>query len=88
MVINNFDIIHIAAFPFKTDSPLIIYSNAVLSPPVTFQSFKLIAWRLSEVLKGPGAVQIKQLPTRLPFERLKTSNPIIIKESGGVSTSE
>jgi len=88
MVINNFDIVDIAAFPFETDSPLIIYANAVLPLPVTFQSFQLIAGRLSEVLKSSGAVQIKQLPARLPFENLKTSNPTIIKENGGVPTSK
>jgi len=88
MVINNFDIVDIAAFPFKTDSPLIIYANAVLPLPITFQDFQLIAWRLSEILERSGAVQIKQLPTRLPFEGLKTSNPTIIKENGSVPTSK
>jgi len=88
MAINNFNIVDIAAFPFETDSPLIIYANAVLPLPVALQSFQLIAGRLSEILKSPGAVQIKQLPTRLPFEGLETSNPTIPKEDGGIPTSK
>ncbi len=31
MVINNFHIVRITAFPFETDSPLLVYPNAVLT---------------------------------------------------------
>jgi hypothetical protein len=31
MVINNFNIVCITVFPFETDSPLLVYPNAVLT---------------------------------------------------------
>lgn len=88
MIIHNFDIVHIAALPSKANSPLIIDTDAVLPLPVVFQRFQLIARRLPQILKGSGAMQVEKFAPRLPFESLKTGNSTIIKESGGVATSE
>jgi hypothetical protein len=88
MIIHNFDIVYIAGFPSEANPPLIVDTNTVLPLPVAFQRFKLIAGRLPEVLKGSGAVQIKQLPPRLPFKGMKAGNTMIIKKSGGVATAE
>jgi hypothetical protein len=88
MVIHNFDVVHIAFFPSEANSPLIIDANAVLPMPVAFQRFKLIAWRLLEILKGSGAIQIEQFAPRRPFKGLKADNTTIIKKSGGIATSE
>jgi len=78
----------IAGCPSEADSPLIVDTNAVWPLPVALQRFKLIARWLPEVLKGSGAMQIKQLPPRLPFKGLKADNATIIKQSGGVATAE
>jgi hypothetical protein len=87
MIIHNFDIVYIAGFPSEANPTLIVDTNAVLPFSVAFQCFKLIAGRLSEILKGSGAMQIKQLPPRLPFKGLKSDNATIIKQSGGVATA-
>jgi hypothetical protein len=49
------------ARPAKTDAPLIIDANAVLSQPVTFQSFKSVAWRHSQVIQATGNLQLSEL---------------------------
>jgi len=88
MIIHDFNIGHIASFPSEADSPLIVDTNAVLPLPVAFQRFKLIAGRLSEILKGSGTIQIEEFAPRLPFKGLKTGNTMIIKQSGGVTTAK
>lgn len=88
MVIHNFDIACITIFPSEANSPSIVDANAVLPLPVAFQSFKLIAGWLPEILDGPGAMQIEKFAPRLPFKGLKTINAAIIKKHGGVAASE
>lgn len=45
MVINDFNIEGIAALPSKTNPPLLIDSDAVLTLPLAFQLFKVICRR-------------------------------------------
>ena len=42
MVIYDFNIIGIAALPSKTNSPLLIDADAVLSLPFAFQFLKMV----------------------------------------------
>jgi hypothetical protein len=49
------------ASPAKTDAPLIIDANAVLSQPVTFQGFQPVAWRHSQVIQTTGNLQLSEL---------------------------
>jgi hypothetical protein len=44
VVIGDFDVVGIAIFPVKTDSPLIVNSDAVLAFPIAMQPFQAIAW--------------------------------------------
>jgi hypothetical protein len=88
MIIHDFDIVRVAALPSKAYSPLIIDADAVLPLPVVFQGFQLIAGRLPQILKGSGAMQVEKFAPCLPFEGLKTGHSTILKESGGVATSE
>jgi hypothetical protein len=84
MVIYDFNIVRIANFPFKTNAPLIVNANAVLTLPVAFKRFQLIARWLPEVLEVTGTVQIDKLSSCLPFNSLKTKNYPIIKECGRI----
>lgn len=42
MIINDFNIVGIAAFPRKTNSPLLIDADAMLPPPFTLQFLKVV----------------------------------------------
>jgi hypothetical protein len=88
LIIHNFDIVRVAVLPSKANSPSIIDTDAILSLPIPFQRFQLIAGRLPQILKGFGAIQVEKFASCLPFEGLKTANWAIIKESGGVAASE
>jgi len=57
MVIDNLDCISIAVFPNKTDTPLIIDADTVLSFSRSFQRFKPIGRWHTEVFKPPRIVQ-------------------------------
>ena len=50
MIINDFNIIGVTAFPCKTNAPLIIDTDAELPLSLTFKCFQLIARWLSKVL--------------------------------------
>jgi hypothetical protein len=43
MAVNNFDSISIARVPLEADSPLVINTDAVLSPPCTLECFEPVA---------------------------------------------
>lgn len=74
MIIYDFNIVCIAGLPFKTNAPLIINTNTVLTLPAAFKRFQLIARWLPEVLEITGTVQIDKLSSCLPFNSLKTKN--------------
>jgi hypothetical protein len=56
VVIHNLNIKHITVTPPKTQPPLIVYTNAVLSCPIAFQGFQPITGRASQKLQAGGIV--------------------------------
>src|SRR5712691_4627515 len=61
MVIHNFNIIGIAVFPFKTNTPLPIYADAALAGAVAAQRLKPVAGQGHKVLDGFCVVQNFQI---------------------------
>jgi len=57
MVVDDFNIKSIALFPTEAYSPLVVYSDAVLSFPVSTELFQLIAWRHPEIIQLLGTIQ-------------------------------
>jgi hypothetical protein len=57
VVIDEFDIIRTSVLPHEADPPLVIDPDAVLTSPVTFESFKPIAGRDSEVFEISRGMQ-------------------------------
>lgn len=51
MVVGDADFVGIAVFPDEADAPLIVDTNAVLSPPVAAEGFKMIAWWGAQIVK-------------------------------------
>ena len=49
VVVNDFDFVRIAIPPFKTNPPLIVNPNAVLSLAITSQLFQSIARRSTQI---------------------------------------
>jgi hypothetical protein len=61
VVVHYLHIFSARASPAKTDAPLIIDANAVLSQPVTFQGFQPVAWRHSQVIQTTGNLRLSEL---------------------------
>ena len=49
MVIDDFNVISVFFLPYETNTPLIIYSDAVLAFPLPLQAFKIIGGWVSKV---------------------------------------
>jgi hypothetical protein len=64
MVVRNFNVRAIAVTPDKTNTPLIVDTNAVLSSAPAFKRFKPIPWWYQQVSQSGGIVQHPQFPAR------------------------
>ena len=62
MVIRDLDVERVIATPFKTDSPLIINSDAMLSCAVTAKFFEPICGWNSQIIKADRIVDHAQFP--------------------------
>jgi hypothetical protein len=51
MVVRYLDVKGVPSFPPKTDTPLVVDANAVLSQSVALQSFETIAGRYPQILQ-------------------------------------
>jgi hypothetical protein len=61
VIVDNFDVIGVAVSPRKTDSPLIVDSDAVLAATVPAQFLQPVARRDPEILEPNGSVHVAQL---------------------------
>jgi hypothetical protein len=61
VIITNLDVISIAVFKPKTDPPLIIDRNRMLTLPVALQRVEPISWRRSQVLERACQIYIFEL---------------------------
>ena len=56
MVIDYFHTVCMVSAPDKTDSPLVVDSDAVLSLPVSSQGFQAVRGRNPEIIKAMGVI--------------------------------
>ena len=49
MIVSNFNIEHLTISPNETNTVLIVYADAVLTFPITLQSFEMIAWKNHQI---------------------------------------
>jgi len=64
MIIDDLNVICIAAFELKAKSILIINAYAVLSLAITLQGFQAVSWRRPRVTDHLRMFQLKQLSHR------------------------
>lgn len=62
MVINHFDVFCKSIRPAKTDAPLIIDANTVLTSTIALKRFKTITGRNSQILKAIRDFELPQFP--------------------------
>jgi hypothetical protein len=76
MVINDLDATCPACSPDKTDSPLIVDSNAVLAFASAFKGLQSIARRNFQVRQRIRPIQLLKLSQGGPFEVLPPRNAV------------
>jgi len=60
VVIDDFDIEHVAILESETDTPLIVHADAMLPLAITLQSLQPIARRGAQKVQCGGGVQLRQ----------------------------
>jgi hypothetical protein len=51
MIVYDFNIVSVSIAPTEADTPLVIYPNAVLSLPVSYQFLKTISRRDKKIIQ-------------------------------------
>lgn len=69
MIIDDFDVKRIAIIPYKTNSILIVDPYGELAFPITFQRFKAVIWRRSQIFQVRRRFQQLKLAERRPSKR-------------------
>lgn len=88
MIVDNLDVEYGSLFPAKADPPSFVNANAVLTPPVSFQSFEAVTRRRRQILQDPGPVKVQQFSPRAPLKHLEPCHRHIVKEVLGFSVFE
>ena len=68
IVVNDLNAFWAVHAPAKTNSPLLVYANAVLASPITFQRFKPIRRRCQQVPQIRRIIQHLQFTCRDDIE--------------------
>jgi len=80
MVVNDLNIAGAAIFPAKADPPALVDPDAVLTLPVPFQGFQVIAGRDTQVLEKVRTMQVEKLAPRGPLKGSKARHRLIVKQ--------
>ncbi len=88
MIVCYFNVIGIAVFPAKADSPLIVDPDTILPFAIAFQGFEPVARRNPEVLKMPGLVKVQELTPCNSFDRTKFGHVLVIEQRFGFGVAE
>src|SRR5258708_16789829 len=77
MIINDLHVRRTrrAFLPFEANAPLVIDTNAELSPAVSLQSLKAVARQHSKIPKCDGSLKTIQLHSGRPFDARETLLP-------------
>ena len=68
MIIGDFDFIRSVSLPEKTNPPLIVDPDTVLSHPIRLQHFQPVSWWGTQVLEIRRVIEHGQFPLRRLLE--------------------
>lgn len=88
MVIHNLNIISISVSPPETYPPLVIDTDAALTPAVALQQFQSISRWHTKVIQTPCTVKIKEPSSGNPFNGPEPGNRLIFKQCLSVPATE
>jgi hypothetical protein len=88
VVIHNFHLKSVGAFPDEADSPLIVNPDAPLSCSVAAEPFQAVSRRSLQVLQTFGGIEHFQFSARDPLNRAKSPHRAVIEKVFGVPATE
>jgi hypothetical protein len=80
MIVDDLDIETMAIAPNKTDAPLIVDANRMLTFAIAAQRFQLVSGRRCQNAQFGCGVQMKQLSQSDTFKGSKASALLVVKE--------
>ena len=80
MIIDDLHLVSVTLSPLETDAPLIVDSDAVLTPTVTLKFLQAIAGRNAQVLQRLRVVQHYELATGAVLDALKAWAALTVEE--------
>ncbi len=78
MIVNNFDVLSVFAFPAETNAPLVIHANAILPGAVSFKRFQPVPGR---------QLQIKQLARTIYLGQLSQGDAFNLRRQAVIAPS-
>src|SRR5260221_9929742 len=88
VVIGDFDLAGIAVIPFKSDSPLVVDSDAVLFFTISVQTFQPVPRDYGQCRKVRSRVQHDQSPQSSSFDSSKLPASMQLKQPFGFGRPE
>ena len=71
MLIHYLDVVGISTLPFKTDAPLVVDANTILTLSVTRQFLETTRRRYAQILQDLSRIQDSQSPSGNPLDVLR-----------------
>ena len=88
MVVNDLNIECASIFPTEAYPPSFVDPDTVLTLPVPFQSFQMIAGRNPQVLEKARPMKVEKFSARGTLNSLKACHRLIVKQSLGRLVTE
>lgn len=89
MVVNDLDFLWPSCGPPKTDPPLVVDSNAVLTPPIAFQRLEPVSRRNPQLLKALRLPNLSELAeSHRVYAGIDRANPFSVPQPLGVFVSK
>lgn len=89
MVINDFHVIRMGAFPAEANAVLIIDADAVLSFAIARKLLQAVARRNAEIVERFSGIQEQQFPQRRALKRARQfAAPFAVEKTFGLGVPE
>jgi hypothetical protein len=88
VVVDDLDVMSAVRLPDKTDAPLVVHTNAVLTFAFTLQRFEPVSRRDSQTSQLGSRMKLQQFASCRSFDVPESSDRPTVEQSLGVGTGE
>jgi hypothetical protein len=88
VVIDDLDVFGAALRPDETDTPSLVYTDAVLAPAIALQGFETVVRRYSKVFEAGCAIEHRQLSNGHRLDFHESAAAISFEQGAGVIAFE